>query len=107
MNDFQKLVQALRAHSPALELELDDSPTQGETCWLDIRRGDRWVVVEWRPQRGFGISLLEEPSLDSLQGMFEGPDDVVSSVETARERIVSFLDSDEPSILLRRKAAGY
>lgn len=73
MNEIRELTDQLRREIPDLEVTIDapDSPDTG-TCWLDIRRGERAVVVEFRPGQGFGVSRAPATD-DPLDGLFEGP----------------------------------
>jgi DNA-binding Xre family transcriptional regulator len=52
---------------------------------LDIDMNGQSVTVEWRTGRGFGITSKGSPSFG------EGPDEVVSDLETASKRVLSLL----------------
>jgi hypothetical protein len=53
---------------PLATVELDEPANEGGAEHLDVRLGDRLVVIEWRQPLGFGVSLVTEAALDS------GPD---------------------------------
>lgn len=93
MSELEVLADLLRAALPDLELSLDLPAEPGGAAWLDVERQGRIVSVEWRPRRGFGISLLET-SEDPRAGLFEGPDEIVSDPYVARDRVLSLLGAD-------------
>lgn len=99
MSEIEKLADLLRFSSSELGLRLD-AAAESETAWLDVERQGRVVAVEWRQQQGFGVSLLA-PSGDPLEGLYEGPDEILEDPYSARDRILSLL---EPSSF-RRAAA--
>jgi hypothetical protein len=49
--------------------------------YLDVARGDHALIVEWRPDRGFGVSTPTEDSFGA------GPDEVYSKLETTWGRV--------------------
>lgn len=102
MNDFQKLIQALRQELPGAELKIEEPEHERQSGWLDIEYTGIRIVVEWRSWQGFGVSLIEQ-SDDPLAGLFEGPDEVYETWTDARDRILFWLQSTtaEP----RRRAA--
>lgn len=103
MTDLERLVDALRASSPDLDLTLDWSGEPEVSGWLDIAEHGRSVAVEWRPRHGFGVSLVETSSNPSL-GLFEGPEEVFTDYHAAKERILWLLGSEERH--LRHQAVG-
>ena len=100
LNEIQKLADLLRASAPDIQLDLDCPAEPGAPCWLDVAQHGRFVAVEWRPQRGFGVSLVNTAD-DPRAGLFEGPDEVLGDLYVTRDRILALL---EP--VSRRKAAG-
>lgn len=103
MTDLERLVDALRAFSPDLDLTLDWSGEPGAPGWLDVAEQGRFVAVEWRPRLGFGVSLVDTSS-DSADGLFEGPDAVFTDLHAAKERILQLLGSEGRR--LRRAVGG-
>lgn len=103
MNGIQSLIEILQAQGPGLELELDRPENPSAPWWLDIKRRDRWVVVEWRPAQGFGVSLMERG--DPLSGLFQGPDEVFPDVEAAGHRVLELLGFEERGASRLRRAA--
>ncbi len=93
MSEIDVLVDLLRAALPNVELSLDLPTEPGSPAWLDVERQGRVVSVEWRPRRGFGISLLET-SGDPRAGLFEGPDEILLNPYAARDCILSLLGAD-------------
>jgi hypothetical protein len=105
MNDFELLTNLLHTALPDLELSLDEPIELGSPAWLDVARQGRVVSVEWRPRCGFGISLLAT-SGDPREGLFEGPDEIVSDAYVARDRILSLLGTDTAVRPLRTARRG-
>jgi hypothetical protein len=106
MNGIQTLIEMLQAQGPDLEMELDRPENPNAPWWLDIKKGYQWVVVEWRPARGFGVSLLERGG-DPLSGLFSGPDEVFEDVEAAAHHVLELLGIEERGASpLRRAALG-
>jgi len=104
MTDIQELANLLHASSPELELTLDCPDEAGAPCWLDVSSHDRFVAVEWKPALGFGVSLVDKES-DPRAGLFEGPDEVLRDIHSAKDRILALLGLE--GRWLRRKAAGF
>ena len=77
MNPIERLQADLAGRFPNLMVQLDVPVSPRGSWFLDVRRpGDiPPVVVEWRPDRGFGVST---PGADDFGS---GPDEVISTVE--------------------------
>jgi hypothetical protein len=103
MTDLKRLVDALRASSPDLDLTLAWSGEPEAPAWLDIAEHGRFVAVEWRPRLGFGVSLVDTSS-DPVAGLFEGPEETFSDFHAAKDRILLLLGSEGRRP--RRRAAG-
>ena len=104
MNGIQTLIELLRAQDPGLGLELDRPENPNAPWWLDVKRRDQWVVVEWRPARGFGVSLLKRGGVP-LEGLFSGPDEVFEDVEAAGHHVLELLGIEERGASQPRRAA--
>ena len=76
-NEILDLVRKTRASFPLASVEADPPIRDRGTHHIDIRLGDRFVVVEWSERLGFGISLILEAALDG------GPDFRVSDAGRA------------------------
>ena len=72
MNDLRRLAQAVLCEIPDARLDLDEPERSQQAGWLDVRHGDLWVAVEWRPPIGFGVSLVEQDPGDFAGGAAEG-----------------------------------
>jgi hypothetical protein len=103
MTDLQELADLLHASSPKLALTLDCSDEPGAACWLDVSSQDRFVVVEWKPALGFGVSLVDTVS-DPRAGLFEGPDEVLQDIHSTKDRVLELLGLE--GRWERRRAAG-
>lgn len=104
MNGIQTLIETLQGQDPDLEMELDRPENPNAPWWLDIKKGDQWVVVEWRPARGFGVSLLERGG-DPLSGLFSGPDEVFEDMGAAAHHVLELLGIEERETSQQRRAA--
>ena len=89
MNHIQRLQQWIEEHFPGLHADLDAPGDPEGEWWLDLEREGRRVTVQWRPDRGFGLSasLFEA-------GYGEGPDEVVETLEQAKTRLSELLNGD-------------
>lgn len=103
MTEIQELANLLEASSPELELDLECPVEPGAPCWLDVSGHGRLVAVEWRPARGFGVSMVDT-ARDSRAGLFEGPDEVFQDIHATKDRILELLGLD--GRWMRRRAAG-
>lgn len=96
MTEIEQLAELLHASSPHLDLRLDSSEELESAAWLDVERQGKVVAVEWRPRQGFGISLLGD-SGNPRAGLFEGPDEILSDVRSARDRVLFLLAAEAPA----------
>ena len=103
---IQLLKKQLRKRFPTASISLDAPARPTATWFLDIDLDDHFVVVQWKPDSGFGISSSAE------HGFGEGPDEVYKDLEAAYGRTVSLLLSrtytSPPETMLRdlRKERG-
>jgi DNA-binding XRE family transcriptional regulator len=84
MNPIEQLREELAGRFPGLPLELDAPAEAGGPWFLDVRRGAGLapVVVEWRPDRGFGVSTPDGEDYGA------GPDEVYPDARAAADRVV-------------------
>lgn len=84
MNQIERLRDALAGRFPELAVAIDPPANEGGSWFLDVRRnGDLPpVVVEWRPDRGFGVST---PPGESDYGV--GSDEVFPNEKAALDRV--------------------
>jgi hypothetical protein len=92
MNELMKLEEAIRTELPAADVSVDQNVLRPQYGWLDIQYAGRSIAVEWRAGKGFGVSLLPEHPSSPSEGLFEGPDEVLSDWVTARDHILLLLD---------------
>jgi DNA-binding XRE family transcriptional regulator len=110
MNQVERLRDDLRRRFPALAMEISPPADRDRGIWdLEIRRGTdlRPIIVEWRSDRGFGVSTPEE----SDYGV--GVDEVYPNAKAAFDRISRLVLSGgntEPPLAVRlaelRQACG-
>jgi hypothetical protein len=101
MTDLQRLAQAVLRELPDADLRMERNQTSE---WLDIEHEGLWVVVEWRPGTGFGVSLNEIVPGDPTKGLFQGPDDVFSGWSEAKDHVLFLLHSSSRSAKKKRSA---
>jgi len=88
-NTAHRLAEQLKQDFPAAQISMDAAANTAGGCFLDIRYHDKFIVVEWREDRGFGISCAPELHFG------EGPHEVYENPDAARARITSLLLSSE------------
>jgi hypothetical protein len=89
-------IERLRAHLidlfPSASLTLDP-PAEPRGAWfLDVAHEGRSLVVEWRPDAGFGLSA-PSPTADDY-GL--GPEEVVADLPSALGGVLRRLQADTP-----------
>lgn len=100
MNPIETLRDDLAMRFPELDLEID-APADPSGRWhLDARSGGGafWIVVEWSPPLGFGVSTPESADF----GM--KPDEIYPNTKAAYDRVVELVLSDgrtEPAAAVR------
>lgn len=92
MNPIKRMERELHAALPDAHLTLDAPDDPAGDWFLDVRRGEQLVVVQWRPDRGFGVTS-DTPDA----GYGAGPDEVHDTVEAARDRVAFLLLKGEVS----------
>ena len=87
MNQIERLRDDLARRFPGLAMEIDAPEVDGGPWFLDVRcDGDTSpVVVEWRPDRGFGVST---PGADDYGS---GPDEVYTNAKATSDRVVRLI----------------
>jgi transcriptional regulator with XRE-family HTH domain len=93
MNQIERLRDDLVGRFPDLAVELDAPADACGPWFLDVPRpgGLAPVVVEWRPDRGFGVST---PGGDDFGS---GPDEVYPNARAALDRVVRLVLSGGPT----------
>jgi DNA-binding XRE family transcriptional regulator len=89
MNQIERLHDDLTRQFPDLFMEID-APDKSEASWfLDLRPpGDvPAVIVEWRPDRGFGIAT-STPDADDYGS---GPDEIYTNEKATLDRVVQLI----------------
>ena len=91
MNQIEKLRDDLARRFPELAMTIDSPIKVTASHWLDIRRpGLTPIVVEWRPDRGFGVSVLSE---DDSEDFGDGADEVYPNARAAFDRVVELIET--------------
>lgn len=76
-----ELVAKISAAFPLAKIDVDPPLHEHGTYHIDVRLGDRLVVVEWSEQRAIGVSLVLDAALDG------GPDFRLANAEGALRTI--------------------
>jgi len=84
VNQLERLRDELTQRFPDLAIAIDEPADDRGPWFLDVRRGGDVppVVVEWRPDRGFGVST---PGADEYGS---GPDEVYPNLRATFDRVV-------------------
>ncbi|HEY2291228.1 MAG TPA: hypothetical protein VGM86_11055 [Thermoanaerobaculia bacterium] len=107
MNDIRILFQSLEQELPEATFDLTEPTRSGQAGWLDVKCEGKWAVVEWRPGRGFGVSLLETAGQSSAKGLFEGPDEIFKEWQEAQDHLLSLLERAKVASWRRHAAAAH
>jgi len=86
LNPIERLQVDLAAQFPGLEMEMPPNDPGG--VWsLKIRRGSKnqSVVLEWRPEKGFGVSLSRRFDYGP------GPDEIQRQASAAFDQVVHWV----------------
>jgi hypothetical protein len=90
-NDLERLRDRMQERFPELSHKLLKPRTQTGSWWLDAVLKGYSLTIEWRPDKGFGLSTPSDG--DS----FLGPDEVYRDVDSAYERAKALLLSQTPT----------
>lgn len=94
MKAIQKVQQQISSRLPGASLELTEPGDPAlvapgifvENWLLSIEYRGRDVIVEWRPNQGFGLSLVNREPL-----LYSGPDESFDEMDGAFSRIIDLL----------------
>lgn len=92
MNEVDRLKECLAARFPTASVTIDPPDVESGGWFLDATLEGHLVVVEWRADRGFGVST---PSKDDYGVK---PDEVYQTAEAAYNRIVELLLSQTTTV---------
>lgn len=65
-------------------LNITEDVMSNESYWVNVRVGERWLVIQKTTDRGIGLSVVEDQSLD-----FGGHDHVVYETNEAVDWVVN------------------
>ena len=87
MNAIEGLRDALVKRFPGIATEIDPPAGEAGLWQLDVRPGGGlpWIVVEWRPDLGFGVST---PGADDYGTK---PDEIYSNPKAAYDRVAQLV----------------
>jgi hypothetical protein len=93
MNPVEQIEAAVRAEFPQATLKVDPPKNIETGYWfLDITDGAKTVIVEWRPNIGFGVSFAGEEGTDLEIVYGEGPQQFHEDQEIAVQAIRTLLN---------------
>jgi hypothetical protein len=98
--EISDLAGRIRAAFPLATVEVDPPLHDHGKHHVDVRLGDRLVVVEWSAQFGVGVSLVLDAALDG------GPDFRLADADAAF-RIVKLLLSEGQDAEFRRELGNW
>jgi hypothetical protein len=85
---IDSLVRMIREHLPGVVVSVDEPAHEWGHWFVDVREGERWSAVEFRPKVGqFGLCTCDCES----HGFGEGPDEIQPTTELAAERFAEIL----------------
>ena len=89
MNPIERLRDDLLKKFPLMDAQID-APAEATGLWqLDLRPGGAspWIVVEWKPDLGFGVSTPREDDYGTK------PDDLYPNATAAYSRAVELISN--------------
>jgi DNA-binding transcriptional regulator YiaG len=92
MNGLEQLDERLRARFPEASLTMDRPELETGTWWLDVTLQGHLVVVQWRADRGFGVST---PTRDDFGTK---PHELYECADAAYDRVVELLLSQTRAV---------
>lgn len=104
MNDIEILERDLRARFPRATVTIDAPSDTSGVWYVDVRGDRRTLTVQWKPDRGFGLSVAP--------GAYgEGADEIYSTIAQVENRVAELLDvpagANEDSAELLRVISTY
>ena len=82
MNELQLLAQHITQQFPSAKVDIDEPSGQATAGWRDIIYRNKWIVVEWKPNRGFEVSDCtgEGPFGTSRDATYDNAEDTFQAV---------------------------
>lgn len=85
MNEVEIIERDLRARFPGATVKID-APSNADGIWyVDVRRNQQALTIQWSPDRGFGLSA-------AVGGYGEGADEVYATASQVEDRVAELLD---------------
>ena len=85
MNDIEIIEHDLRSRFPGATVTIDAPADPAGTWYVDVRRNQQALTIQWTPRRGFGLS--------TKPGEYgEGADEVYSTAAQVESRVAELLD---------------
>ncbi len=104
MSPIDEIKDALAAEFPEAEIVVRKADDPKGIQFLNVFADDLEIAVEWKTDRGFGLSCFRSDS-DALDGAFDTPDEWYKSAKAVTHRISSLL-IDEQTTRAVQKCIG-
>jgi DNA-binding Xre family transcriptional regulator len=86
---IMNVTEILKKRLPGATIRVDEPLARAGMWHVDVSRGEHAVVLQWSPQKGFGVSADPNP------GLGEGPHEVYEDAEKAVDRVVHLVETGE------------
>jgi hypothetical protein len=83
-NPLEQFRRQLLEAGPDLSVEVDEPDSPDANWWIDIRRANKRITIEYRPRYGFGL-------FHQKSGYGEGPAEIYRTPELAARRVAQLL----------------
>jgi hypothetical protein len=84
MNDIEIIEHDLRKHFPGATVTIDVPADPTGTWYVDVRGMQQGLTIQWRRDRGFGVSTAPG-------GYGEGAEEVYSTIAQVEDRVAELL----------------
>jgi hypothetical protein len=84
MNDIEIIEHDLRTRFPGTAVTIDAPSDPAGTWYVDVRGKQQALTIQWRRDRGFGVST-------AAGGYGEGTEEVYSTVAQVEQRVAELL----------------
>jgi hypothetical protein len=91
MNDIEIIERDLRARFPGATVTIDSPSDPAGTWYVDVRGQQQGLTIQWRRDRGFGVS--------TAPGAYgEGAEELYSTVAQVENRVAELLQPTQVEI---------
>ncbi|MEZ5944354.1 MAG: helix-turn-helix transcriptional regulator [Planctomycetaceae bacterium] len=94
MSPLEQIKEALSSNFPDIEIVVRKADDPNGMQFLNVYSDNLEVSVEWKPDRGFGLSSFRSDAHD-LDGAYDAPDEWYKSPNAVFHRISSLLIDEQ------------